>query len=109
MEAQNPETPAKDWFNEIFNDENYGQIQEKVESLDEGTKTQVKAIFDADVFQSNSIARSWVSDKDEANLLDAKQRMTVLMKDSENPLPQDSHSSESSFSDNNNSIHEDAK
>ena len=68
MEAQNPETSAKDWFNEIFNDENYSSIQEKVESLDEDTKTQVKAIFNGDVFQSNSIARSWVSDKDEANL-----------------------------------------
>ena len=81
MEAENPKTPAKDWFNEIFNDENYEQIKEQVESLEESTKAQVKAIFDGDVFQSNSIARDWVSDKDEASLLDAKNRMTVLMKD----------------------------
>ena len=47
MEAPNQEeSSAKDWFNEIFNNDNYDSIQEKVNSLDEGLKTQVKAIFD---------------------------------------------------------------
>ena len=109
MEVESPKTSAKDWFTEIFNDENYEQIKEQVESLDESTKAQVKAIFDGDVFQSNSIARSWVSDKDEANLLDAKNRMSALMKDTENPQPH-TGDSDSSFSHNSsNSIHEDAK
>ena len=81
MEAESPQTPATDWFNEIFNDENYEQIKGQVESLDESTKAQVIQIFDQDVFQSEIIARSWVSSKDEANLLDAKNRMSALMKD----------------------------
>ena len=69
----------------------------------------MKAIFDVDVFQSSEIARSWVSDKDEASLLDAKNRMSALMKDTENPQPH-TGDSDSSFSHNSsNSIHEDAK
>ena len=47
----NDTASAKDWFNLIFSDDHYRQTQAQFNALDEGTKAQVRAIFDCDVFK----------------------------------------------------------
>ena len=42
---------TREWFELIFGDNHYMQTQAQFNALDEGTKAQVRTIFDCDVFQ----------------------------------------------------------
>ena len=75
----NDTASAKDWFNLIFDDDHYRQTQAQFNALDEGTKAQVRAIFEFDVFKNKSEAQSWEAEQDKDEARQAKELLDALI------------------------------